>query len=79
MARSNDGPRYPKQVVLTVSTEVDDTLTRIAEEQGLYRTEVARALIGDGLRRLGYHVATSDKRAPRVTDFKADANAEVKR
>lgn len=77
MSKNRSTWKYPKQLVVTVSTEVDETVARIADEQGLRKTEVVRVLLHDALRRAGYHVATKDKREPRLADLRADVSGEV--
>ena len=61
MASPTAKARYPAQIVLLVSTEVNAAISTLAGEQGLSKAEVARSLLHAGLRAAGVtDISTTD-------------------
>lgn len=61
MASQTAKARYPKQIVLMVSNEVEAVINVAAREQGLSKAEVCRAFLHAGIKAAGYNdVKTSD-------------------
>lgn len=53
--------RYTKQLVLLISTPVEDVIEAAAKEQQLSKAAVARAFLYAGIKAAGYDVATTDE------------------
>lgn len=71
------GPRtakYPKQLVLMVSTEVYDLIEHLSTHENLRKTEVLRTLLHAGIRKAGYgDVLLADKSEVALESVKAES------
>lgn len=64
MASKTAKAKYPKQIVLLVSTEAEAVVNIAAREQELSKAEVARSFLYAGMRAAGYDLSTTDAAAP---------------